>query len=108
VTLPGFELVLLRGTDGAADYLKDVGGSAVVAVVQSNGDAYDRFGAEFARGLRGHRCHQTPVGQAPRTDHDRLESPGKAQLARMASARLPCLKTTGSPVPRSVATMAVG
>jgi len=47
--------VLLRGTDGAADYLKDVGGSAVVAVVQSNGDAYDRFGAEFARGLRGHR-----------------------------------------------------
>ena len=34
--------------------------------------------------------------------------PGKAQLARIASARLPCLNTTGSPVPRSVATMAVG
>src|SRR5208283_4387638 len=40
VTLPGFELVLLRGTDGAADHLKNVSGSAAMAVVQTNGDAY--------------------------------------------------------------------
>src|SRR6266850_773245 len=34
--------------------------------------------------------------------------PGKAQLARMASTRLPCVNTTGSPEFRSVATTARG
>jgi len=35
-------------------------------------------------------------------------NPGKAQLARMASTRLPCVNTTGSPEVRSVATTAKG
>src|SRR5208337_1788518 len=75
VTLPGFELVLLRGTDGAADHLKNVSGSAAMAVVQTNGDAYDGFGAEFACGASGYRSDETPVGEAAGTNHDRLEKP---------------------------------
>ena len=75
VTLPGFELVLLRGTDGAADHLKDVGGSATLAVVQTNGDAYHDFGAELACSSRGNRGDEPPVSEATGADHDRLEKP---------------------------------
>jgi len=97
VTLPGFELVLLRGADGAADHLKDVGGSAAVAVVQTNGDAYHDFGAELACRSRGNRSDEPPVGEAAGADHDRLEKPREGATRANGIREVPLFEDDGVP-----------
>jgi hypothetical protein len=45
LALPTFELMLLRGADGAAHDLKNVRRSAATAIVQAYGDTDHDFGA---------------------------------------------------------------
>ena len=77
VAFPNFELMLLRGADGAADHLEDVGRRAAMTVLHPDGDADDRSGAHFAGGARRNRSDQTTVGKAARTDLYRFEQAGK-------------------------------
>src|SRR5271157_1025338 len=77
VTLPGLKLVLLSGTDSSADHLKDVGGRAAVAIVQSNGDAHDKFRTQLASGAGGYRSDEPSVRETTGTQHDRLEQTRK-------------------------------
>jgi hypothetical protein len=65
VAFPNFELMFLRGADGAADHLKDIGGGAAMAVLHSNGDADDRGRAQVAGGARRNRGDQTAIGKTP-------------------------------------------
>jgi hypothetical protein len=73
VALPAFELVFLGGADGARDNLKNVGGRAAVAVLNSNGDTQHELGAEFPGGLRRNRRYQRAIDQATSSNIDRLE-----------------------------------
>ena len=57
VALPGFELMFLRGTDGAADHLKNVGGPTTMAVVQTHRNAHYDLSAKFAGCTCGHGRH---------------------------------------------------
>src|SRR5882724_184301 len=68
VAFPNLELMFLRGADGAADHLKDVRWRAAVAVLQADGNANDRSGAQFTGRARWNRGDQTAIGQAPRAD----------------------------------------
>src|SRR5579872_2557349 len=73
VALPGFELMLLGGADGARDDLENVGRRTAVAVLNAHRNAQDKFGAELAGGLRGNRGDQAAVYEAARSNIDRLE-----------------------------------
>src|SRR5208282_1217223 len=44
MALPNFELMLLSGTDGAADHLKDVGWSPAMPIFDTNGNGDDMLG----------------------------------------------------------------
>src|SRR5882724_783659 len=73
VAFPNFELMLLRGADGAADHLKDVGGGPAMAVLHAYGDADDSCCAKFTGRTRRNRGDQTAVGKAARADLYRFE-----------------------------------
>jgi hypothetical protein len=73
VALPAFELMFLRGADGARDDLKDVGGRAAMAVLNAHRNTENKFGAELTRGLGRNRRDEAAVHQAARSNIDRLE-----------------------------------
>src|SRR6266850_1978707 len=77
VAFPNFELMFLRGTDGAADHLKYVGWRAAMAVLHSDGNTDHRSGAQFAGSPRRNTRYQAAVGQAARADLNRFEQAGK-------------------------------
>jgi hypothetical protein len=73
VALPYFELVLLSGADGAADYLKYVGWSAALPIFDANRNGDDMVGAKIARGACGNLRDQASIGEAARTDFNGFE-----------------------------------
>src|SRR6266850_1191333 len=77
VAFPNFELMFLRGTDGAADHLKYVSWRAAMAVLHADGNADDRSGAKFPGRAGRNRGDQTAVSKAARADFDRFEQAGK-------------------------------
>jgi hypothetical protein len=77
VAFPNFELMLLRGADGAADHLKYVRWRAAMTVLHADGNADDRSGAKFSGRARRDRGDQTAIGKAARADLDRFEQAGK-------------------------------
>ena len=103
VALPAFELMLLGGADRARDDLEDVGGRAAVAVLNSDRNAEDKFGAELARGLRGNGGDQAAVYEAARSNIDWLEQSWESatranrvfQVAVGEDDRLTTIKVSG-------------
>src|SRR5713226_3729040 len=77
MALPDFELMFLRGADGAAYDLEDVRRSAAMAVLNTDGNGEHATGAELPRGVRRNRGNQPTVGQAARADLDRFEKAGE-------------------------------
>ena len=73
VTFPGLDLVLLGGAYRARDDLKNVGGRAMVAVLNADGYAQDKLSAELAGRLRGNGSDQAAVDEAARSNIDWLE-----------------------------------
>jgi len=73
VTFPDFELVLLRRVHRPAYDLKNVRGSAAVAVLHADGDTDYRSGTKVASRASWNRGDETTIGKTPRADLDRFE-----------------------------------
>ncbi len=78
VALPNFQLMFLRGVDGAAHDLKDVGGSAAAAIVGADGNSEDAGCAQIAGGACGDRGNEPAIGEAARADLHRFEQAWKS------------------------------
>jgi hypothetical protein len=78
VAFPGLKLMLLGGTDGAGNDLKDVGWRAAVQVLDSDGDTENVGGAKQARRARRNGSDEAAVGKAPRADLERSEEAGES------------------------------
>jgi len=74
LALPGLQLLLLCGADGAADYLKDVGRSATLSVMEAYGNSNDKFGAEFASCASRHGGDQAAICKAARANLNGLKN----------------------------------
>src|SRR5258707_7424551 len=77
MALPDFELMFLRGADGAAYDLEDIRRSAAMAVLNADGNGEHAAGAELPRGVRRNGGNQPTVGQAARADLDWFEKAGE-------------------------------
>jgi len=73
LALPYLQLMFLGGVDGAADDLKDVGGSAAAAVVGAYGNSDDVGCAQIAGGAGGDRRDEAAIGEAAGADLYRFE-----------------------------------
>src|SRR5260370_23036331 len=78
VTLPGVELMLLCGADGACNDLEHILRSVAVTIVNANGNSDDDRAAELARGLRGYRSDEGAIGEAAGAGLDWFEQTGKS------------------------------
>jgi len=77
MALPDFELVFLRRVYRPADDLKDIRGSAAVAVLHAHGNSDDYGSAEFASGVRRNRRNESAVREASRANFDGFEQAWK-------------------------------
>jgi hypothetical protein len=78
VALPDLQLVFLGSIDGAADDLKDVGWSAVAAVLGTDENTDDMRGPKFAGSTRWNRRDQAAIGEATGSDLNGFEQAGKS------------------------------
>jgi len=77
VAFPGFELMLLGSGNGAGDNLKDVFGSAAVAVLHANGNGKDPLSAQLTRSDGGDLRDETAVREATSADFHGFEEARK-------------------------------
>lgn len=75
--LPGFGVMLLRGSDGAAYDLKYVCGRSGVSVMNADGHAHYKVSAKLSGYAHGNGLHQATVGQAARSNFDGLKESRK-------------------------------
>src|SRR5260370_1517163 len=75
VAFPDSQLVLLCRVYRAADDLKDIRGSAAVAVLHAHGDADYRSGTEVPGGVRRNRGDEPAVCKAARANFHGFEQP---------------------------------
>ena len=78
VPLPGVELMLLRGADGAGNHLEHIFRSALMLVVDPDGDSEDDVCAELTRSLGRDGSDKTAVGEPARSDLDWFEQAGES------------------------------
>src|SRR5260370_8326678 len=78
VPLPDFQLVLLCRAHRPAHDLKDVGGRAAVAVLNTDRAAEHNGGAEIGGRARWHWSHQSAVRKAARPHSTRPQDSGEA------------------------------
>ena len=78
VPLPGIELMLLRGADGAGNHLEHIFRSARVLVMNADRDSDDDVRAELTRSLGGDGSDKTAVGKPASADLDWFEQAGES------------------------------
>src|SRR5258708_11856916 len=88
VALPDFELMFLRGADGAAYDLEDSRRGAAMAVLNADGNGEHAAGAELPRGVRRNGGNQPTVGEAARADLDWFEKAGEGATRADGSNQL--------------------
>lgn len=77
VSLPYFKLMFLGGAHSAAHDLENIGGGAVVDILNPDGDGQNAASSKLPRGLRGNRSDQAAVGKPAGADLDGFEQTGK-------------------------------
>jgi hypothetical protein len=92
VAFPNLELMLLRGTDGAADNLKNVCRGAQITILHSHRYTKDGGCAKFARRACRNGRDETAVRQAARADLHRFEQARKRATGANGVHQIPLRK----------------